>query len=68
MRWRTPLAGLAIIAGLLAYVVAVVTLAEAVPDNALVEAAYYVIAGLLWIKPAVAVIGWAKRDDGSAQG
>ena len=65
MRWRTPFAGLAILGGLAAYIVVAVTLADIVPDHALVEAVYYLLAGLLWIPPAVSVIGWAKRDDGT---
>ncbi len=65
MRWRTPLAGLAILGGLAVYIALAVTLADIVPDHALVEALYYLLAGLLWIPPAVSVIGWAKRDDGA---
>ncbi|WP_028793978.1 DUF2842 domain-containing protein [Thalassobaculum salexigens] len=68
MRWRSPLAGLAIIAGLVLYVVAVVTLAELVPDHVLAETLYYVVTGIVWIWPAVSVIGWARKDDGSQQG
>ncbi|MDF1790803.1 MAG: DUF2842 domain-containing protein [Thalassobaculaceae bacterium] len=67
MRWRSPLAGLVIIAGLVLYVVAVVTLADFVPDHGLVETLYYVVAGVVWIWPAVSVIGWARRDPGSEQ-
>ena len=63
MRWRTPLAGLAILGGLTAYIAAAVTLADVIPNHALVEALYYLLAGLLWIPPAVSIIGWAKRDD-----
>ena len=65
MRWRSPLAGLAIIAGLVLYVIAVVTLAEFVPDHVLAETVYYLVAGIVWIWPAVSVIGWARQDDGS---
>lgn len=63
MRWRSPLAGLAIIAGLVLYVVAAVTLAGFLPDHIVVETVYYLAAGVLWIWPAVSVIGWARRDD-----
>ena len=65
MRWRSPLAGLAIIAGLVLYIVAVVTLADFVPDHVLAETVYYVVAGTVWIWPAVSVIGWARQDDRS---
>lgn len=65
MRWRSPLAGLAIIAGLVLYIAAVVSLADFVPDHIAVESLYYLAAGVLWIWPAVSVIGWARRDDGA---
>lgn len=68
MRWRSPLAGLAIIAGLVLYVIAVVTLADFVPDHVLAETLYYVVAGIVWIWPAVSVIGWARKDDGANGG
>lgn len=65
MRWRSPLAGLVIIAGLVVYVVAAVTLADFVPDHVLAETLYYVVAGVVWIWPAISVIGWARQDNGS---
>lgn len=68
MRWRSPLAGLVIIAGLVLYVIAVVTLADFVPDHVLAETVYYVVAGIVWIWPAVSVIGWARKDDGANGG
>ncbi|WP_420564503.1 DUF2842 domain-containing protein [Thalassobaculum sp.] len=68
MRWRSPLAGLVIIAGLVLYVIAVVTLADFVPDHVLAETLYYVVAGIVWIWPAVSVIGWARKDDGANGG
>ena len=40
MRWRSPLAGLVIIAGLVLYVIAAVTLADFVPDHVLAETVY----------------------------
>lgn len=63
MRWRTPIGGLILLVGLMLYAVAAVTVAAWLPDQRLVEALYYLAAGLLWIPPAVAVIGWTKRDD-----
>lgn len=68
MRWRSPLAGLVIIAGLVLYVIAVVSLADFVPDHILAETVYYLVAGIVWIWPAVSVIGWARRDEGSDVG
>lgn len=68
MRWRTPLGGLAILIGLAAYIVIAATIGGLLPDYTLVQAAYYLIAGILWIFPAVWVIGWAKRDDANRPG
>lgn len=65
MRWRTPIGGMVLIAGLVLYAAAAVTVADLLPTNRLVEALYYIAAGLLWIPPALAVMGWAKRDDRS---
>ena len=65
MRWRSPLAGLVIIAGLVLYVIAVVVVADYVPDHILAETVFYVVAGIIWIWPAISVIGWARRDNGS---
>jgi cation transporter-like permease len=64
MRWRTPLGGLAILVGLAAYAVGAATLGGALPDHILIQSVYYLVAGLLWIVPAVAIMGWARRDDG----
>lgn len=64
MRWRTPIGGAILVVGLVLYAVAAVTVADLLPANRLVEALYYIAAGLLWIPPALAVMGWAKRDDG----
>lgn len=67
MRWRSPLAGLAIIAGLVVYVIAAVTLADFIPNHVLAETVYYLVAGIAWIWPAVSVIGWARQDPGSEE-
>lgn len=68
MRWRSPLAGLAIIVGLAVYAIVMVSLADFVPDHTGVQSIYYLAAGVLWIWPAVAVIGWAKKDDAAGEG
>lgn len=64
MRWRTPIGGLAILVGLAAYAVVAATIGGALPDHALLQAGYYLAAGLLWIPPALWIMGWARRDDG----
>lgn len=63
MRWRTPIGGLVILVGLIAYAVAAATLGGALPDHALLQAVFYLAAGLLWIPPAVWIMGWTKHDD-----
>lgn len=63
MRWRTAIGGPIIVVGLIAYVAAAATVAtEVLPDHWLAELVFYPLAGLLWIWPALAVIGWTKRD------
>ncbi|MEQ8817320.1 MAG: DUF2842 domain-containing protein [Thalassobaculum sp.] len=65
MRWRTPIGGIAILIGLTGYAAAAATLGGALPEHALLQAVYYLLAGLLWIPPAVWIMGWARRDDRS---
>jgi hypothetical protein len=35
--------------------------APAIRDNAIISAAYYVIAGLGWVLPAMPIISWMSR-------
>lgn len=63
MRWRTPIGGLVLVLGIAAYAVAAVTLAGVLPDNRLVEAVFYLVAGVAWVPAALKVLAWARRDD-----
>jgi len=65
MRWRTPLGGVLLLVGLVIYAALAATLGSNLPDNVLILTAYYLVAGIVWIWPAVWVIGWTKRDPGS---
>ncbi|MGH1419845.1 MAG: DUF2842 domain-containing protein [Hyphomicrobiaceae bacterium] len=35
--------------------------------NGLVELAYYVVAGLLWVVPAAAIISWMSKEDTTSE-
>lgn len=63
MRWRTPISGVILVVGLAAYTFAATTLGSALPDNILLLTLYYLVAGLIWIWPAVWIMGWARKDD-----
>ena len=63
MRWRTPIAMAALLIGLGAYVAVAATVAGALPDNWVVELLFYLVAGVLWVYPAVRVITWSYRDN-----
>ena len=63
MRWRSPLGGLILVVGLTVYTVIATTIGSNLPDNILVLSIYYLVAGLVWIWPAILVLAWAKKDD-----
>ncbi|MFC3078192.1 DUF2842 domain-containing protein [Phenylobacterium terrae] len=50
-----------ILAFLGAYVVAATVIADFLPDNRLVELAYFVIAGTFWFIPILPLITWMNR-------
>jgi hypothetical protein len=55
---------IATIGGLLGfalYVMAVVALADRVPDNAFVQALYFLAVGVLWVMPVRWLMLWAAR-------
>jgi uncharacterized membrane protein len=57
------LIGIAVIVpGLIIYVGAAVTLAEAVPEFWLAKLAYFIAAGLFWAVPAVPFIRWMEAE------
>ena len=59
---RTPFATAIGVAGLLAYVVGAVTLADRLaPMHWAVQALYFVVAGVLWVAPASLLMVWAAR-------
>lgn len=65
MRWRTPIAGFVMLFGLSLYVAGAINLADYLPANGLLEVLYYLVAGLLWVPPMLAVLKWASRDPGT---
>ncbi|MBN8891754.1 MAG: hypothetical protein BGP12_17560 [Rhodospirillales bacterium 70-18] len=59
---RIPIAVLAGVVGFVAYIVGVVTLADLVVGRHwAVQAAYFVLAGVLWALPARWLMLWAAR-------
>lgn len=46
--------------GLLAYVLAAIVVADALPQHWLVRLLYFIIAGIAWAAPARALIAWAE--------
>ena len=68
MRWRSPLGGLILVVGLVVYTVIAATIGTNLPDNILVLSIYYLVAGLVWIWPAIRVLAWAKKDDAAGKG
>lgn len=62
MRWRTPLAALAILVSLVLYVVAASLLADALPHSVWLSTIYYLFAGVAWLPAVIWVMGWARAD------
>ena len=61
MRIRSLAAVLIIIGGLFAYALGVMLVAELLPANQLVKAAFFAAAGLLWVVPAACLLRWMAR-------
>lgn len=62
MRWRTPLAAIAILVVLVIYVFMASLLADFLPEIFLLEVIYYCVAGLAWLPIVLAIMGWARLD------
>lgn len=62
MRWRTPLAAVAILVLLAVYVALASLLADLLPEIFWVEALYYCAAGIAWLPLVLYIMGWARRD------
>jgi len=62
MRWRTPLAAIAILVLLSVYVALASLLADLLPDIFWLEAIYYCVAGIVWLPMVLWIMGWARRD------
>jgi hypothetical protein len=60
-RIRKAIGGVAILVFLAAYVWAIATLGEHVPDQWLVRLAFYGIAGTAWGVPLIPLITWMNR-------
>ena len=60
-RLRKAIGGVAMLAFLAAYVGAVVTLGDHVPNHWLAKLAFYGIAGVAWGVPIIPLITWMNR-------
>lgn len=60
-RTRKFIGLIGILAFMAAYVVAATVVADLLPDNRLVELAYFVIAGTFWFIPILPLIYWMNR-------
>jgi hypothetical protein len=62
MRWRTPLAAIAILVFLAIYVALASLLADLLPDIFWLVAIYYCVAGIVWLPMVLWIMGWARQD------
>ena len=49
-------------AWLIAYVAAIVTIADKVPDFWLARLAYFVVSGIAWALPVIPLMNWMNKD------
>lgn len=63
-RVRKGLGSLAVVAFLLVYTVAAVTLAGHLPNNRAVHLVYFVVAGVAWIFPLFPLLAWMENGWG----
>lgn len=59
--FRSLVGSLALLFGLIIYIVAAVAIGSRLPHVMLIELPYYVVAGILWIFPARAIITWMHQ-------
>jgi hypothetical protein len=68
IRLRKFIGAIALFALVIVWALVAMALAQAplIHDNTLVSVAYYVIAGLGWVLPAMPLVSWMsrRRDDG----
>ena len=60
-RVRKFIGGIGIVAFLIAYAAAVVTMGNYLPDHWAAQIAFYAIAGLAWGLPILPLISWMNR-------
>ena len=60
-RLRKAIGGVAMLAFLAAYIWAMATLGQKVPDQWLARLAFYLVAGTAWGAPLIPLIAWMNR-------
>ena len=63
MRWRTFIAGFAILLILTLYIILILNISDLLPANLFVETVFYIVVGVAWIPLVVKLMGWAQRDN-----
>lgn len=64
-RWRHPVGIVVLLLGLAVYALAMMWVgATQLPEQAAVQLAFYVVAGLAWVWPALRLVRWMARDEG----
>ena len=58
---RKAVGGLAILVFLALYILAVITIADRVPDQPLIKMVYFVVCGSAWGAPLIPLIRWMNR-------
>ncbi len=64
-RWRTAVAGLVLVFGLIAYIALAVWLIELVPEGSLWRWPLYIGLSFAWIWPALKLSRWTLKDPGT---
>ncbi|MFN3460103.1 MAG: DUF2842 domain-containing protein [Oceanibaculum sp.] len=63
-RWRSTVAVLLIMVGLVVYsLLAMVVGTYFLPDHWAAELSFYLVAGIAWVWPSAKLIGWAAKTD-----
>jgi hypothetical protein len=70
IRLRKFIGAVLLIALVIVWALVAMALAQAplIRDNAIASVAYYVIAGLGWVLPAMPIVSWMSRDQKSGIG
>jgi hypothetical protein len=64
-RWRHPVGIVVLLLGLAVYALVMMWVgATQLPEQAVAQLAFYLLAGLAWVWPALRLVRWMGRDEG----